>query len=287
MRLIFVDDSKQTSKREHLGKLIALGAVSFPAENVRRFADSFVEVMSDFGVPPATELKWAPSKNSWFRQDENSTLQTAVRERILQIALENDVRAMVIVQDLETSPLHQISSAETNVLTWLFERIERDLDGNSETAIVIFDKPGGGLEQEDTWLTKARLTTEAGTRYVPAKSLALPILTAPSHHHPQIQLADLIVGAVTGAVAGNRYGLELMPFIKPLLRSGPRGLIAGFGLKIYPDRIHNLHYWVHGEKHVMYKWHQLPLPLKHLGHFSTDDGLGHGLPDGFALDWEP
>jgi hypothetical protein len=49
MRLVFVDDSKQTSKCEHLRKLIALGAVPFPAENVRRFADSFVAVMSEFG----------------------------------------------------------------------------------------------------------------------------------------------------------------------------------------------------------------------------------------------
>ncbi len=58
MHVIFVDDTKQPSTRRGMGKIIALGAISFPESEVRPFADAFREILRSHGIPQQVEIKW-------------------------------------------------------------------------------------------------------------------------------------------------------------------------------------------------------------------------------------
>lgn len=106
---------------------------------------------------------------------------------------------------------------------------------------MICDKPGGSHKDEDSWIADTLQLTNFGTIYVKPGSVVLPILTAPSHHHPHLQLADLIAGSPTAAVAGVQYGVDLIPRLKPLLHTNNLGNIPGTGPKLFPDDLMNLY----------------------------------------------
>ena len=106
-------------------------------------------------------------------------------------------------------------------------------------------------------------------------AIVAPVLTAPSHHHPQLQLADLIAGATTAAFAGNPYGTALMKRLTPMFHTNSWGSsIGGSGVKLYPNSVCNLYHWVLGDEVVMKGSMGIPMPLMGLGwRYQEDDGL--------------
>ena len=138
---------------------------------------------------------------------------------------------------------------------------------------MICDKPGGGHKDEDSWIADTLQLTNFGTSYVKPGSVVLPILTAPSHHHPHLQLADLIAGSLTAAVAGVQYGVDLVPRLKPLLHTNNLGNIPGTGLKLFPDDLINLYHWVLNCDSYSrgYSGFTLPYPRYE---YANDDGMG-------------
>jgi len=107
--------------------------------------------------------------------------------------------------------------------------------------------------------------TNYGTQYIDPRHIVLPIVTTPSKHLRQLQLADLVTGATTAAVAGgNRYADELAPLLLTLAHKNRFGLAGGAGLKLYPDELRNLHHWAFREDRFVnvaagQEW-QLPNP---------------------------
>jgi len=103
----------------------------------------------------------------------------------------------------------------------------------------------------------------------------MPFLTAPSHHHRHLQVADLITGAVTAAIAGKAHGIELIPDVKPLMHRNALTYIGGTGLKLYPDRLNNLHYWVMNEDAYTRSSQMagITIPSQDFEQFVLDDGL--------------
>ena len=73
------------------------------------------------------------------------------------------------------------------------------------------------------------------------------MLTAPSHHHEHLQLADLVAGATTAAVAGNKWGMAMVPALDGLFHRNFFGTIGGTGLKVFPEQLTNLYFHVLGE----------------------------------------
>jgi hypothetical protein len=88
--------------------------------------------------------------------------------------------------------------------------------------------------------------TDLGTEYVKAGAVVLPIVTAPSHHLPHLQLADLVVAATTAAVAGFPAGLRLKGELRELAHRHSLGDVNGAGLVLFPEQP-NLYYWALGE----------------------------------------
>lgn len=275
MYFAFGDDSKQVGQRQGMGKLLGLGAVVFPEAQLRPFSAGMKQLRDQHGIPDSVELKWAmPHGNdNYFRSRNEPGLQDTIRKRMVQLAIRHEATACVVVWDLGRTYL-QDDRAELNVLEYLYERVIGIL-ARTHLGVLVFDKPGGDHQDEDAWISRTLDLSSYGTAYVKPDSMVLPVLTAPSHHHEHLQLADLVVGSVTAAVAGSPYGMALMPELKPLLHRNYHGWIGGTGLKVFPDELKNLYFHVLGEDaYIKVSWNGGPgLPDRAHPYFDSD-GLG-------------
>ncbi|MGE5542868.1 MAG: DUF3800 domain-containing protein [Bacillota bacterium] len=133
-------------------------------------------------------------------------------------------------------------------LDFAFERIEMHLETVGRVGLIVADRPGGGKKQDEQLLESFLDRVQSGTEYVPPKRVALNILTTPSHLVRHLQLADLVTGITTAMVAGNvKYAGPLIDFVRPLYIQNYLGQVGGTGVKLYPDALLNLYYWVLGE----------------------------------------
>ena len=244
-------------------------------EHVKAFADDFYSCYDEFGVPHEVELKWSPdSRADWFRKNAKTDILQPLREAVLDVAIAHQVRAFAAIWDEGAQKTMWGKPAGHWVITFLFERIAMYLEGEKNRGLIVFDKPGGNHKDEDAWISDTRALTDFGTDYVKADSIVAAVLTAPSHHHPQLQLADLIAGATVGAMAGTKFALPLVPRLKEMFhRGGWHGAIGGSGVKLYPDAICNLYHWVLGDDELTRGNSGRHLPWKGLGRYVEDDGL--------------
>jgi hypothetical protein len=152
------------------------------------------------------------------------------------------------------------------------------LPDHDDLGVVIANVPGSGRAEHAKWLTDTLSLTERGTDYVQAERVVLPIVTAPSHHVPHLQLADLVVAATTAAVAGRPAALGLAPLLQGLAHKNVHHLAGGAGIVLWPPGLYNLHYWVFGEETYAkvamgtgwgLPWRDWP--------YATEDGLGNTL----------
>jgi hypothetical protein len=204
MRVAFVDDSEQTNPpRAGLGHLLAFAAAIFPQEDLTSFAEDLSSIVANLGIPPDEEMKWNPPKGSFLKGADGQLVKT-LRRRMLDAALDHQVRTVTVIIDhgaaYKSSSKAQVGKT---ILKWLFERVSMHLGDHDDVGIMIADKPGGGAREEKRWLANTLELTNDGTEYVEPGRVVLPVVTADSRHVPHLQLADLIVAATTGAIAGN------------------------------------------------------------------------------------
>lgn len=274
MHIAYVDDSAQRGRRRGQGKLVGLGAAVLAESRIKSFADDFYSCFSQFEVPHEVELKWSPdSKNDWFRANGKTNILQPLREAILDAAIANDVTALVSAWDNGAQKTMYGYDPEYWVVRFMYERIEMHLSTLKQRGVIVFDKPGGDHKDEDAWISDTRELTDIGTEYVKPDAIVAPILTAPSHHHPQLQLADLIAGASVGALAGTKYALALLPKIKQLYLRNSWGNVGGLGVKLYPDEVCNLYHWVFGDDMMVRRNSGVELPYRNFRRFVEDDGL--------------
>jgi hypothetical protein len=275
LRLVFLDDSEQSNPpRRGLGPLLAVGCVLVPEWAVAGYAADLAAVRAELGVPPGGEIKWHPAKNS-FLANAGAELVTTLRTRMLEAAIDWDIRSAVVVWDHGAAwrdrPKQQVGR---EILKYLYERISMCLGDHDDVGVVIADKPGGGSVQETQWLAGTLALTDDGTEYITPDRVVLPIVTAPSHHVPHLQLADLVTAATTAAVAGRRSGLQLRELLLALAHKHALGYAGGAGIVLWP-RQPNLFYWAFGEP----VW---ALPSALAGYDLPDPGWEYGTDDGLA-----
>jgi hypothetical protein len=281
LQLVFLDDSEQSDPpRRGLGPLLAVGCVLVPERAVAGYAADLAAVRTELGMPPGEEIKWKPAKNS-FLASAGGQLVTTLRTTMLETAISWDIRSAVVVWDHGAAwrdrPKQEVGR---EILKYLYERISMCLSDHDDIGVVIADKPGGGSAQETHWLAATLELTNAGTEYVAPDRVVLPIVTAPSHHVPHLQLADLVTAATTAAVAGRLAGLQLRDLLCQLAHKHALGYAGGAGIVLWP-RQPNLFYWAFGETAWM-------LPSKLAGYelpnldwaYGTDDGLAEVVAGG-------
>jgi hypothetical protein len=273
VRVAFVDDSKPYGRRSGMGRLIALGAVVFPEHAIAEYASEAEAIYTDLDVPLDAELKWSPPDGSFLKSPEGNEVRGVLVKRTLQLAVETGAGSVVVVWDTGRTTL-QGQPAEQRVLKFLYERVSMCLE--SDIGLMIADKPAGGrVSDDEKWLASTLELTDYGTEYIDPDHIILPIVTAPSHHLRQLQLADLVTGATAAAVAGgNQYADQLAPLLLALAHKNRFDLAGGAGLKLFPDELRNLHYWAFREDRFVsidadQEW-QLPNPE---WAYASDDGL--------------
>lgn len=275
LRLVFLDDSEQSNPpRRGLGPLLAVGCVLVPERAVAGYAVDLAGVRAELGLPPGEEIKWHPARNS-FLANAGGELVTMLRIQMLEAAIDWDIRSAVVVWDhgaaWRNKPKQEVGR---EILKYLYEQISMCLSDHDDVGIVIADKPGGGSVQETQWLAGTLELTNDGTEYVTPDRIVLPIVTAPSHHVPHLQLADLVTAATTAAVAGRRSGLELGELLLALAHKHALGYAGGAGIVLWPRRP-NLFYWVFGET----VW---ALPSAGFGYDLPNPDWEYGTDDGLA-----
>lgn len=246
MKLVFIDDSGQQSPpRAGLGRLVALGAVIVPEDEVTGWASDLLAMKAQLGVPEDEEIKWKPTKGS-FLASAGGEVNAALRERMLRAAIDRGITSVVHV--LDHSLVYRdrsVVQVGQELLKWTYDKVAFGLEGQG--AVMVADKPGGGAADESRWLAQTLVLTNDGTAYTEPGKVVLPVLTANSRHVPHLQLADLVTAATTAAVAGRPHGLQLATLLLQLARKNNRGYAGGAGITLWPPGLRDLLYWVFQE----------------------------------------
>lgn len=280
MRLVFIDDSERLDPpRAGLGHLVAYGGVIVPESALAPFAEPLVKLRVELGLPAGTEFKWNPPKNHPLHR--KTAEQALARRTMLEAAASLEIKSVVVVADLSLLPGRD-DQAERELLAYLYERVTMCLA--NEAGVIVADEPGGGAADGKLWLARSLKLTDNGTAYVRPEAIVLPIVSAPSHHVPHLQLADLVVAATTAAIAGSPYGLEYVPLLHQLAHKNAAGYAGGTGIKICPDVVGNpkclinLRHWVFGENSFCRTGSGSGAPLPY-AKWGWPYVTGSGLPD--------
>jgi hypothetical protein len=247
MRFLFLDDSSQKSFRDGMGKLVAAGGVMLDETALRPLSAAVDELSRAAGVPDGTELKWSPPAANWLHDNLHGDARAELFGGCLQALREQGGRAVAVVWDTGRTTLEG-ERAFLKAVEWTLERFVMQLS-DGQLGAVIADRPGGAVGDDDRLLADALERIERGTPYVTLNEhIALNVITTPSHLSRHVQLADLVVGATTGMVGGNRYAPHVFEHVAPLLFQGYTGARAGVGLKLFPDELINLYLHLLGER---------------------------------------
>jgi hypothetical protein len=274
VRLAFIDDSQQADPiRDGIGHLLALGTVIVPEEHVAGLAADLSSIRAEFHIPADEEIKWKAPKGTFLAEAGAGTV-SSVRQRMLEAALDRQIRTVVVIVDHGAS-YTGLSQAQVGreMLRWLYERVSMHLADHNDVGIMIADKPGGGPRDDNRWLAETLQLTNDGTEYVTPGRIVLPIVTAHSHYLPHLQLADLVVAATTAAVAGRPAALKLAPLLAKLMHKHRLGDANGAGIVLWPRR-YNLLYHVFGQTSCSLPSQNVAVALPHAGwSYAESDGL--------------
>lgn len=263
MEIFFADDSGQKGHRGEMGRLIAMGGLFLPEASLRPLRDRIDTLCAECGLPPGTELKWSPGNGNWIRDNLKGESRCELYARAIRAARELDGRAIVVVWDTGRTTL-QGEKALRKTIDYLFERITIHLADRHQLGLIVCDRPGGGKQQEDALLEDVVGTMEQGTEYVKSTQVVLNLLTTPSQLSRHLQVADLITGSTTAMVAGDSpFAPSVFAEVRPMLIKNCLGYVGGAGLKLFPDELTNLYFYVLGEDTFTKAAKMAGIPIPH------------------------
>jgi hypothetical protein len=252
MEVFFADDSTQKGAREGMGSVVSVGGVLVDENALRPLTAALDQLATEYKFPPGEEFKWSPRKGSWTYSNLHGEVRQECYSRALGAAADHGARAIVICWDTGRTTLGEQDAFNKRV-GFLFERLTVHLTKRETSAIVVADRPGGGRDQETTFLHNFLEHVQTGTDYVVPDRILMNVLTTSSHLVRQLQLADLVTGISTAMVCGRlEYAAPLFPAVNRLLIKNNMGTCAGTGLKLFPDTLVNLYHWILKEQ-VLYR----------------------------------
>jgi hypothetical protein len=263
MDFFFADDSRQrTPTRQGMNALVGVGGIYVPSQNVKPLERALNALCVTAGFPPGEEFKWSPGREDWMRDGLTARLRSEFYSGVLRLCSENRVRIVVVASDTSSAHPRACTSHEHFVVQMLIERIERLAAAEGSDAVIVFDRPGGAQDQDDSFLAQCLETIQDGTAYVRPNRIALNALSTGSHFIRLLQAADVVAGCVLANLSGEtRYSPAVLTSIKPMIASS-NGSVGGFGIKICPDFWYvNLYRWLFDDTHYWRGNVGHPLPL--------------------------
>lgn len=110
-----------------MGTVVAIGGIFVEDSALRPLNTRIDEIAHEFGVPNGDELKWSPRKGSWIYDNLHAETRTACNMKVLQAAVEHNVRGIVICWDTGQTTLKG-ERAFNKCVDFLFERIAVHLE---------------------------------------------------------------------------------------------------------------------------------------------------------------
>jgi hypothetical protein len=248
MKICFLDDSHRRQE-----SLLGLGGFFIDDSVVRAIGDGLKEVKMAHGIPTAIEIKWSPNPRHYLRTHFRGHRPTLYRD-VLGLLRIFQARVLAVVHLL--SDCHGIrlyNWSEERILSWaahqqlkfVAERFQRPgLTSTDEYGVIICDQHHSRSEEEEV-LRTFDFTLSRGTEFIALDRILMNPLMAPSITSPHIQIADVIIGVIVGALAGSGYALELLDILVPQFLWNPHERavtfcctytsgVIGYGLKVFP-----------------------------------------------------
>lgn len=264
--IFFIDDSIQNNPtRRGMGRLVGVGGLQVPGDNVRDLEAGIQSLCSATGFPegPSGEFKWSPGRELWMWANLRLQARTDFILEALRLASEAGAIVMVVIEDATRGRATGAQSPEEDVVRLFLERAHHALSAwPPRHGIVLADRPSSRAT-DAAFLTACLETLQRGTEYTLPDRFAFNVVTTPSHNVRLLQLADVVSSCSLAFVSGeSTWSPAVFEVIRPLIREeySRRG---GCGLKIHPDFVFaNLYHWLLGDSHfVRYQTgHPLPLP---------------------------
>ena len=248
VQVLFLDDSA-TKDSWHAG----YGGFCLDADALPALTRDLQELKKSFGLPSGGEIKWSPDKSHYLR-----IKFTGVRHELYKAVIDllgpRDARVICAVHALKECygvALHGWSRnkatrwAIRQQLRFIAERYERPyLTSLSQDGLIICDEYDSKTEQ-DMSAQQFAFDMVFGTKYEIFEHIPHLPLIALSQFSAPLQIADVVVGVVTSAVGGGRYGIALFDSVARHFLWNPHAgssgfssmvsaAILGFGLKVFP-----------------------------------------------------
>lgn len=258
MYYVFVDDAQQNNPtRPGLEPLVAMGGVAVPDDAVDILEKKIEDICYSYGLSTRDEFKWSPGKNqSRFRE---ITDRAEFFKKILSLAKQSDVKALVIISNMRSTPIvNYLSDHKFATFAALLERIN-SLDSSS---IVLSDQPSGGSVDHKAFLDNCKELITKGTSYQDLKNIPF-VVTASSCYIRLLQLADVVTSCTLSYISGeNTYSPPVFKHIIPIIHRH-NNCYGGAGIKIHPDFLYaNLYHWLLGDEHYNRFGSGHPLPIR-------------------------
>ncbi len=245
-----------------MNSLVATGAIRIASERVRDVNFNLDNLCFDAGFPRGQEFKWSPGRELWMHDNLVRDERQAFFFGVCEILQQNNVTAVVVIEDVNYSRATTAATSEMDVTTLLIERLEYQCVRTGLDALVIADRPGGNRSDEDKFLSNCIETIQSGTDYVKPSHIIHNVVSTPSKLSRLLQAADFVTGCALAFVSGeNIYSPDIFNQMLPLLdREG--GRVGGVGLKVHHDyKFMNLYHWLVGDPYYRIGGSGYPLPV--------------------------
>ena len=263
MYFFFADDSKQNNPtRPRMGSLLATGGLFIAGDNLATLEKSLEELCQKTGFPKNEEFKWSPRRGSWMHCGLVDDARKGFFADVLKICATNHATAVIILSDSTSRTPCDCTNHEEFTTKMLIERVNNLAASSGSDAVIITDRPGGGLSAEKKFLSGCFETIRSGTPFVMPTKIAVNPIATDSHLIRTLQAADLIVSCTTAFVSGQTtLAPETFEILKPML-SRNLDRAGGVGVKIHPDfKYANLYHWLLGDDLLIKNMNGQTLPI--------------------------
>ncbi len=270
MHVFFADDVKQNQpSRVRMGPLVASGGLFIHGDRLASMERALNALCADAGFPPNGEFKWSPLRDMWMHQNLIAEQRQAFFASIIQTCADHQAKALVIISDCDSRTPSDCAKHEIFVTKMLIERVNNLAVSAASTAIIIVDRPGGGITQERKFLSECLSTLQRGTPYVVPEQIAINPISTDSHLIRSLQASDLIVSCSTAFVGGQTtLAPDIFEAIKPIL-ARDLGREGGVGVKIHRDYMYlNLYHWLLDDDVWVRNMNGWPLPHRPRPYFT-------------------
>jgi hypothetical protein len=248
VRILFLDDSA-TKDSWHVG----YGGFCIDADALPALTRDLQELKKRFALPAGVEIKWSPDKTHYLRT-KFTGVRHELNKAVIELVGQHDARVICAVHALKECygvALHgwnrnrATNWAVRQQVRFIAERYERPyLTSLSQEGLIICDEYDSKTEQHMA-AQQFAFDMVFGTPYETFEHVAhLPLITLSKFSAP-LQIADVVIGVVTSAVGGGRYGVALFDDVARHFlwnphegSSGFRSMVSaavlGFGLKVFP-----------------------------------------------------